>query len=360
IHILVVDDFPQNLVANEAILARPGLKVLKAASGFEALELLLEHEVALALVDVQMPGMDGFELAEMMRGNQRTSAIPIIFMTAAAEEATRSFRGYQAGAVDFLTKPVNPDVLRGKVEVFVELQAQKNQIREQVEELRRALQMNELFIAVLGHDLRTPLSAVLHGAELLKHIGGDARVEETAERIHASGTRMEKMVRQLLDVAQTRAAGVTLFKSKANLEDVCRRIIAEIEHRASASRIRIESSGKLDGLFDTDRMSQVISNLLGNALQHGRDGTPIRIELDGTDAGTIRLRLTNEGVIPPETLDGIFKPFYFPDRKRTPSAGLGLGLYIVHEFVVAHGGTVSVHSSPWEGTTSFEVALPRQ
>src|SRR6476661_5140655 len=109
INILVVDDFAQNLVATEALLARPGLNVLKAASGNEALELLLVHDVALALIDVQMPGMDGFELAELIRGNKKTSGIPLIFMTAAIQEGNRSFRGYQAGAVDFLNKPVNPD-----------------------------------------------------------------------------------------------------------------------------------------------------------------------------------------------------------------------------------------------------------
>src|SRR6478736_5025587 len=150
VHILVVDDVEQNLVAIEALLTGPGVRVLKANSGVAALEILLVQEVALILLDVQMPNMNGFELAELVRGNPQTRDIPLIFMTAAINEPQRSFRGYQAGAVDFLYKPVEPDILRSKVNVFVELFAQKKQLSAQLEELRQALRVNEMFTAVLG------------------------------------------------------------------------------------------------------------------------------------------------------------------------------------------------------------------
>lgn len=357
INVLVVDDFPQNLIATEAILARPGLNVLKAASGVEALELLLVHDVALALIDVQMPGMDGFELAELVRGNQRTSGIPLIFMTAAAQERTRSFQGYQAGAVDFLNKPIDPDVLRGKVEVFVQLQAQKEQIKQQVEELRHALQMNEMFIAVLGHDLRTPLSAVLHGAELIGQIGESPRVTEAARRIYSSGERMEKMVRQLLDVATIRSGGVTLVRAPVDCRNVCQSIIDEIRYSASGSRVRLECIGNVEGHLDADRMSQILSNLIGNALQHGEPDTPVNVSIDGSQPGRIVMRVQNQGSMPPEVLEGIFKPFYTPGV-RAANSGLGLGLFIVKQFVEAHEGTVNVQSNPELGTL-FEVVLPR-
>lgn len=360
INVLVVDDFPQNLVANEAILARPGLTILKAASGNEALELLLTHEIALALVDVQMPGMDGFELAEIMRASPRTAAIPIIFLTAAAEEATRSFRGYQAGAVDFLNKPIHPDILRGKVEVFVQLQEQKNQIRQQVAELRQSLQMNELFIAVLGHDLRNPLSAVQHGAELVRMLsGGEKRLVAAASRISASAARMDAMVRQLLDVAQSRSGTLALTLSAGDLGEVCKRIIDEIAHRADDSRIRVETEGVLEAQFDADRISQVVSNLVGNALQHGQPHTPVLLRLDGSHPQRVVMHVINEGVIPADALGTIFEPFQIPQRERAPTAGLGLGLYIVQQFVAAHGGTVRVSSSQETGRTAFEVVLPR-
>lgn len=359
INVLVVDDFPQNLVAAEAMLARPGLNVLKAASGVEALELLLAHEVALALIDVQMPEMDGFALAELIRGNKRTAGIPLIFMTAAAAEGARTFRGYQAGAVDFLNKPVDPEVLRGKVEVFAQLQAQKEQIRLQVEELQHALKMNEMFIAVLGHDLRTPLSAVLHGAALLMHAGGDMRTVETAKRIHASGERMEKMVRQLLDVAQMRSGRLTLVTSRADYRNVCERIIEEIEHAGSASRVRVACRGALDGEFDVDRISQVISNLIANALHHGAGDAPVAVELDGSAADSVVIRVRNAGCIPAALLPNLFRPFYTDGAPRPAGAGLGLGLYIVRQFVEAHGGSVTVDSGEQDGTC-FTLQLPRR
>ena len=358
INILVVDDFPQNLIATEALLARPGLKVLKAASGDEALELLLEHEVALALIDVQMPGMDGFELAELIRGNQRTRGIPLIFMTAAVQEGTRTFQGYQAGAVDFLNKPVNSEVLRGKVEVFVQLFAQKEQIQQRVEELRQALQVNELFISVLGHDLRTPLSAVMNGAELIQHLGSDPKLNEIAGRIYSSADRMEKMVRQLLDVAKIRSGGVQLSKSPANYREVGERIVAEIEHVALTCDIQLECKGDLEGLFDPDRMAQILSNLVGNALQHGEAGCPVRLTMDGSGGSQVVIRVHNQGVMPPGTLENIFKPYYSAGEKPASRSGLGLGLFIVKEFVEAHGGSVIVSSAPQAGTV-FEVRLPR-
>lgn len=359
INVLVVDDFPQNLVATEAMLARPGLTVLKASSGVEALELLLQHEVALALIDVQMPEMDGFALAELIRGNRRTAGIPLIFMTAAAAEGARTFRGYQAGAVDFLNKPVDPTVLRGKVEVFVQLQAQKEQIRQQVEELRHALKMNEMFIAVLGHDLRTPLSAVLHGSELMMHAAPDERLGQVARRIHASGERMEKMVRQLLDVARLRSGSVVLNHARASYRDVCERIIQEIEHVGAASRLRLECRGDVEADFDPDRMSQVISNLVANALQHGAPEGAVEIEVDGTHSARVRIRVNNRGAIPASLLPNLFRPFHADSEARTSSAGLGLGLYIVKRFVEAHEGSVNVQSDERDGTC-FVMNIPRR
>lgn len=359
INILVVDDFTQNLVATEALLERPGLRVLKAASGDEALELLLENEVALALIDVQMPGMDGYELAEMLRGNSRTSGIPLIFMTAVAQEKTRAFRGYQAGAVDFLNKPVNPDVLRGKVEVFVQLFAQKKQIQQRMEELREALQMNELFISVLGHDLRTPLSAVMNGAELIQRMESEGKVADIARRIHSSADRMEKMVRQLLDVAKIRSGGIALTKTEADLREVGERILLEMEHVAPDCDIRLHCEGPTQSYFDPDRMAQVLSNLVGNAVQHGQSGCPVEICIDGSQEKQVCIRVKNQGAMPAHTLENVFKPYYSASENSNSRSGLGLGLYIVKEFVQAHDGEVSVNSNAEEGTV-FEVALPRK
>src|SRR6185369_16561002 len=131
---LLVDDLEENLLALEALLRRPDLEILTARSGREALELLLVHDVALAFLDVQMPEMDGFELAELMRGSERTRHVPIIFVTAGARDQHRLFKGYDAGAVDFLYKPIEPHILRNKADVFFQLHRQKHQIAEELYE----------------------------------------------------------------------------------------------------------------------------------------------------------------------------------------------------------------------------------
>jgi two-component system sensor histidine kinase/response regulator len=357
VHILVVDDIEQNLTAIEALLTRPGVKVLKANSGVAALEFLLVQEVALILLDVQMPNMNGFELAELVRGNPQTRDIPLIFMTAAINEPQRSFRGYQAGAVDFLYKPVEPDILRSKVNVFVELFAQKKQLSAQLEELRQALRVNEMFTAVLGHDLRNPLAAVLNGAELLLLMTGDQKVGAVATRIRSSARRMEKMVSQLLDVARIRAGGMALELSPGNYAQLCQRIADELKQAGHANPVRIDASGSTDGLFDPHRIGQVLSNLLGNALQHGDAEGDVTVRIDGADADGVTLSIHNRGAMPAGVMEQAFTPFR-PGRDARSQPGLGLGLYIAKYFVDAHGGSILLDSSEAAGTT-FTIWLPR-
>ena len=358
IHILVVDDVEQNLVAIEALLTRPGVTVLKANSGVAALEILLVQEVALILLDVQMPNMNGFELAELVRGNPHTRHIPLIFVTAAINEPQRSFRGYQAGAVDFLHKPVEPDVLRSKVNVFVELFAQKKQLSAQLDELRQALHVNEMFTAVLGHDLRNPLAAVLNGAELLLLMSADQKVGAVARRIRSSARRMEKMVSQLLDVARIRAGGVALELGRGDYAQLCRRIVDELKQAGHANPVQIDASGSTDGLFDPHRIGQVLSNLLGNALQHGDPVASVAVRIDGTDASQLTLSIHNRGAMPAAVMEQAFTPFR-PGREARTQPGLGLGLYIAKYFVDAHGGSIALDSSEADGTT-FTIRLPRE
>lgn len=177
VHFLLVDDLEENLLSLEALLRREGLVLLKARSGDEALELLLHHDVALALVDVQMPGLDGFELAELMRGNERTRRIPIIFVTAGSADAQRRFRGYGTGAVDFIQKPIEPDILRSKAEVFFELYRQRHQIasqRDKLEAQAKALELaarrKDEFLLTLTHDLTLHKDARAQQDMLLREI----------------------------------------------------------------------------------------------------------------------------------------------------------------------------------------------
>jgi len=360
INILVVDDIQQNLIAVEALLARPGVALLKASSGAEALELLLEHEVALALIDVQMPNMDGFELAELIRGSERTRTIPLIFLTAAAREASYSFRGYEAGAVDFLYKPLDAKALVSKVNVFVELYQQKKQMSQQLEELKRALRLNEMFTAVLGHDLRTPLSVVMNGAMLLPMMTDHPKVAVTAQRIQSSARRMAQMVDQLLDLARIRSGELQLRLADQDLEPICRAIADEFHGGDKPQRVTVEAEGNTLAHVDAGILSQVVSNLLSNALQHGTADHTVMLRLDGRTPEHIVLSVSNHGVIPQSQLAGLFEPFQHGGEARKSGQGLGLGLYTASMFVKAHGGQVNVASDEALGTTVFSVLLPRR
>ena len=359
IHILVVDDIAQNLVAAEAVLARPGIVILKASSGAQALELLLTHEVALALIDVQMPHMDGFELAELIRGSERTRSIPLIFLTAASREPSYSFRGYEAGAVDFLYKPIDVKALQSKVAVLVQLYQQKRELSAQLDELKHALHLNELFTAVLGHDLRTPLSVVMNGAMLLPMMSDHPKVIVTAQRIESSAKRMGRMVDQLLDLARIRSGTMELRSSTHDYLALARAIVEEFETAGQTPLVEVSSVGNLHGQCDAGLLSQVISNLLNNAITHGEPGTPVQLDLDGRAADHIELRIANRGVIPAALLPTLFEPFQQAGEKRRTGQGLGLGLYTVNMFVKAHGGTVEISSTAAQGTLAT-VRIPRQ
>ncbi|MDR5817415.1 MULTISPECIES: hybrid sensor histidine kinase/response regulator [unclassified Caballeronia] len=356
IHVLIVDDIRNNITALEASLARPDLSVLKAESGPAALELLLKHEVALAILDVNMPGMDGFELAELMRGSPRTAHVPIIFLTATAQEANRTFRGYEAGAVDFLYKPFDSRILNSKVDVFIQMERQKQQLATQLATVQQLLDANEMLMAVLGHDLRTPLSAVIASAEYLARFVQDENVANIGTRIKSSGMRMVRMVDQLLNLARLRGGRVTLQPRAVELNTLAKNIVDEYEARVGKGRIFVLRQGDTLLQGDGDLLSQVFSNLIGNALQHGLEGSAIQVRLDGS-ADSVSITVQNAGAIPADVLPTIFAP-YRSGRRQSESSGLGLGLYITREIAEMHGGEVRVRSTNDTGTV-FEVTLPR-
>lgn len=355
VSVLVVDDVEQNRVAMRALLERPGLRVLTAADGIEALEALLANDVALALVDVQMPGMDGFELAELMRGAERTRSIPIIFVTAAPIDAQRSFRGYEAGAVDFLNKPIDPKILHGKVDVFVELYEQRRQLYQRMLELERALSLNEMMVAVLTHDLRTPLSAIAFTAELLLRTGSDDNVKQSALRLKSSTSRMSALITQLLDFSRIRAGGLRIEPRPVDLGAVVEGVVGELRQAAPDVRIELRIVGDARATLDPDRIAQVASNLVSNALRHGKGDDGVRVLVDGSRVDSLRVEVENAGSIEPVERTRLFEPFRSTKSGRE---GLGLGLYIVDQFVRAHRGSVFVDADQ-PGRVVFGFSVPR-
>ncbi|HXP01201.1 MAG TPA: hybrid sensor histidine kinase/response regulator [Luteibacter sp.] len=353
-HILIVDDVPQNLTAMEALLAGEGVAILKAASGAEALELLLQHDVALAILDVQMPEMDGFTLAEIMRGSARTRHVPIIFLTASPNDPARSFKGYDTGAVDFLHKPIEPHVIVGKVGVFIQLYRQRLELEKRNEQLEHLLELNETMIAVLTHDLRTPLSAISLCADRLQEETANTTLARTASFVKISADRMARMIEQMLDFSRIRSSILTMDLQVGDLGRLCEDMVSEM-HRAHPERvIDLSTAGDLRGSFDEVRMGQVVANLLGNAIQYG-EGTEISVHVNGTRQDTLVFSVQNAGRISDALLPRLFEPF---KGAFNPSNGLGLGLYIVDQFVRAHGGMVRAENG--ESCVRFEVSLPRR
>ena len=356
---LLVDDLEENLLALSALLRRDDVEVLTARSGSEALELLLVHDVALALLDVQMPKMDGFELAEFMRGSERTREVPIIFVTAAARDQHRLFKGYESGAVDFLFKPIEPHIIENKADVFFRLYRQKQQLARQLQEQTETLRLNEMFTAVLGHDLRNPLSAILMAAHMVQHQSEDETVRGTAKRILTSGRRMTRMIDDMLDLARARlAGGIPLKISHSDLGEPIQRVVREYESAFPARRIELQHEGDLTGMWDADRLAQAASNLIGNALQHGAADGPVKIQLDGSNPEAILLSVTSTGNIPARMLPRLFEPFQGGQREPGHNQGLGLGLYIVQQIIQVHRGSVDVQSGDADHTV-FQLKIPR-
>ena len=356
---LLVDDLEENLLVLAALLEGEDVELLMARSGAEALELLLVHDVALAFLDVQMPEMDGFELAELLRGSERTRRIPLIFVTAGAREQQRLFKGYDSGAVDFIYKPIEPRILKNKADVFFELYRQRQQQALELQERTETLRLNEMFSALLAHDLRNPLSAILASAQVLQKRGPDQTSQHTAERIITSGKRMARMIEDMLDLARARLAGGIIVKREAvDFKTLLERVVSEHQAAAPTRSIVPIYLGDCSGFWDPERIAQVASNLIGNALTHGSTEVPVSVQLDGTRPAEVLLIVSNGGTIAPQVLAHLFDPFRGSQHREGRNGGLGLGLYIVSQIIQAHQGSVEVKTGE-DGMTSFSVRLPR-
>jgi signal transduction histidine kinase len=231
--------------------------------------------------------------------------------------------------------------------------------REQlIEQLKSTVRLNELFAGVLAHDLRSPLGAILTAAQILERRAESDGTLNAARRITTSGERMARMIDQLLDFTRARVGeGIGLNRGEMALDVLCRQIVAELADAHPGRRIELELSRDLHGVWDSDRLAQVISNLVGNACQHGTPDGSVRVELATLPNGSACLTVVNPGEIAPSLLSVLFDPFRGTKERSDGSNGLGLGLFITREIVLAHGGEIEVHSA--RGSTRFEVRLPR-
>lgn len=263
----------------------------------------------------------------------------------------------------FVAQPMRDDagsvtgILTHSVEVTEQVLARRERERV-VEELQRTVRFNEMFAGMLGHDLRNPLAAMIGAAQLALNRAPSQVLRMPLSTMVASGERMSRMIEQLLDFTRIRVGrGIELRTDPLDLAALCRQIIAEFG-RIPEWTIELEVAGDPTGTWDGDRLSQVLSNLISNAVGHGEPSAPLRLSLDGTAGDTLRLLVHNGGVVPAELMSTLFDPFRGARHRRRGSRGLGLGLYITQQIVLAHRGAVDVTSSA-EAGTEFAITLPR-
>jgi signal transduction histidine kinase len=388
IYFLLVDDREENLLTLEALLKRDGLVLLQAQSGVQALELLLQYDVALAFVDVQMPTMSGFELAELMRGTERTKQVPIIFITAERESRQRRFRGYEAGAVDFLTKPLEADILRSKADVFFELFRQRQQMKEQRDELqaiaeengrllRQSQEYNEAlmvanaaksdFLANMSHEIRTPMNVIVGLSHILNLSSPlTDRQKECIKTLQSSAKLLLDLINDLLDISKIESGNLELESVPFDLPQLVDEIVSMMKVRADDKSLTFTSvydcAGGTRYTGDPARLRQIVVNLCGNAIKFTeRGGVEIRVscaesEQPGHRMLFIAVRDTGIG-IPGEKIERIFEKFTQADASiNRKYGGTGLGLAITRTLTELLGGTITVESELDKGSV-FTLAL---
>jgi len=389
--ILVVDDNDTNLIAIEAALAPIGRRLVLARSGVEALGRLLEQDFALIILDVAMPGMDGFETARLVRSRARNRATPIIFITGLSWQDDEILRGYELGAFDFLIKPIRAEVLRAKAMLFVQLQDRTTELHDKAMQLRvehdRAherelamqrkrfeaealeIKMQQLadadrrkdeFLAILAHELRNPLQPLQTAVELIEHEPDKPVPERVRGIIYRQVHHIGRLVDDLLDVARFQTGKLELRRERISLDSLVEEAIAAVRVTAERRRHRVTAVGDRGVAVHGDpiRLVQVLCNLLSNSIKYSHEGGEIRVAWRrvGDDA---YLSVSDDGRgIAPDLLPRIFDMFVQERVSPDGSGGLGLGLGLAKRLVELHQGTIQATSGGVGKGATFELKLP--
>jgi signal transduction histidine kinase len=400
VKILLVDDYRANLDALEAMLESSGCTLVRAESADEALLALLRNEFAAMILDIKMPVTNGIELARLVKQRKRTEHIPILFLTAHSVDEQDVLLGYGAGAVDYLSKPINAEILRSKVAVFVELfrktsalarlndaletqiaerlkaqaalevaneelerrvQERTMALREAKEEAERQSRMKDEFVATVSHELRTPMNVILGWLHLLTS-GKSTTTAGALEAIQRSARLQAQLIDDLLDLNRLTAGQVQLDVTTVDIASMARASVQALHPIADANGVQLAVS--IDPavtvvIGDSGRLQQILWNLLNNAIRFNRPGGRIDVHVRPNCRGMqISVADTGRGIAA-ASLPHVFEKFWQEDSSTTRAAGgLGLGLAISKHLVELHGGDIEA-SSPGEGLgATFVVRLP--
>ncbi len=371
LRIMLVDDRPENLKSLKKLLDRPDLEILTADSGNEALGMMLDHDLALVLLDVQMPEMNGFEVAELMRRNVRTREIPIIFVTAINKERRHIFSGYEAGAVDYIFKPVDPFIIRSKVNVFLEIKRNHLVRARLVSELNHANnRLQEIsdrksdFLSAASHELRTPLTVIKEYTSLvLEEIVGPLN-EEQKSCLNSSlrnCNRLASLVNDLLDLDSIESGYSHLKRELVDLGGVVENIRRDFakQLKNGGQIFQVDLADDLPPVLgDAGMLTQVLVNLVGNACKFTPAGGTIAIRAEIQESAIRVAVLDNGPGISQLDQARVFEKFSQLNRRAGPGAqGTGLGLPISQKIIWLHGGCLELESEEGVGST-FHFRLP--
>jgi signal transduction histidine kinase len=406
VNILLVDDQPGRLLSYESILASLGQNLIHARSGLEALEKLMKDEFAVVLLDVSMPGMDGFETASLIHEHPRFERTPIIFVTGVHISELDRLKGYKLGAVDYVSIPVVPEILRSKVAVLVELHLKRRELQSQNvrlqaektrelellnEGLKRAnsdleravsamqLEMNERkrveealkeadrhkdeFLAMLAHELRNPLAPIRNAVEIMRRSAiTDPQLVWSRDVIERQVKHLSRLVDDLLDVSRITRGNINLNREPVPVTMIVSRAIETIQPLLTEQRHELVLELTDEGLEvegDLTRLTQVLGNLLNNAAKYTDPGGRINLTLRRVER-EVELSVRDTGIgIPPELLPRLFNLFTQVDAAAHRSqGGLGIGLALVRQLVEMHGGRVSAFSDGPNKGSEFVIRLP--
>lgn len=353
--ILIVDDKAANLLALERILGETGSGIVKAQSGEQALAATLGESFAMAILDVQMPGMDGYELAELLRGNPDTRSIPIVFLTADSSEDWQVFRGYESGAVDYIVKPYSPEILLSKVRVFLEMSSQKREFERSRSELAAVNRELEAFAYSVSHDLRAPLRAISGFSQLLleDYVENlDEKGKDYLGRINSQVGHMEQLISDLLQLARVTRADMNW--QRVDLSELAREIIEDLCESGPDRGAEVLISDSLKAEGDPVLLRQCLENLLSNAWKFTVKVRHAKIKVDSLEIeGQRTFFVEDNGVgFDMKYADNIFVPFQRL-HSMEEYEGTGIGLSTVQRIVLRHGGRIWCDSAPGAGTTFF-------